>query len=203
MTKHFGNLTSNEFRVAFERLCHDHTPHNQDFDVRHFYTALRLDEWKAVLDGHEVSDTQEAVLRAVIHGRERNHDLFKGFAKILKDGPFSPADVLCDIYKRYPGIVVLMGLSDEDLQNLMKESQVQDIVLHLVPRDWKGSMMEHFYILLRSMEVWLYAFYRSLPREIREEDDDLFKMHKSKVQDKTRTINSKGEKKKQSKRKKK
>lgn len=163
MSKHFGHLQTHEYRQAFEQLCASHVPEAKDFDVRHFYTALRLDEWKAVLDGYDVSDTQEAVLQAVIHGKNHRKDLYHGLAIILKAGAHSPADVLCDLYRRYPGLVVLLGLSDEDLDNMLKDSDIQRIMLTLVPRDWQGSMRDHFHVLLRSIEVWLYAFYHSLP----------------------------------------
>jgi len=119
----------------------------------HIFTALRLSIDKK--DGHV-----HLLQRIIKNPHASSKLLYRQFKQVIHQQPYSPLDALCILYRGYPKLSEFLGLSEKNLMvKIQKSSQV---VTTIVPQLWtydKGEQEKHFFQLIRSIEMWLQAFY--------------------------------------------
>ena len=133
------------------------------FNVKRVHGALRLHGWATLRNPrHTPVDVQEHAIHHALHHHQDCPHSWKDFANAVDSQKFSPHEELCRLWKRFPGLVHLMGLSDVALDQKLSVTRIRRAAEQLVPDDWAPEKLHHFKVLLRSLELWLEAWNKVL-----------------------------------------
>jgi len=161
----FYEMTPELYDETWKYLCHHHHTRvdpKKPLHVRSIYASLALDGWETLHEQtHEPTDSQEILLSHMMHHRDCQSYLHE-FVEMLNQQPYSPADALCILYEKYPGLAQLLGVNHQHQKQMLKREPFKSAAKKLVPPGWEGDPLRHFYNLIKSIEIWLYAMYRSI-----------------------------------------
>lgn len=166
-----------EYREVWKALCASYDRKKRYHIPVHMFAALRLSGWRSLrTDEHQPHDVHEMVLKEILsplHRPGQDPDLTRRFKAIAHERPHSPIEALCSLRIHVPELENYLGLSNSDLIHALRETGSK-VVYKVLPKDWKGDNevesfesfgkstleVEHVAVLIRSVEIWLEAFYR-------------------------------------------
>ena len=132
----------------------------------HVFAALRLFSWNTIGDltrPSPIVDGHERLLRSILMDdfkdpSTRSH-LEQQFYKVIHEKPHSPLQALCLLYQFFPNLHLFLGVSPQKLDHLVTDHA--NVVAEVVPQTWpRRDSQVHFISLIRSIEIWLTAFYK-------------------------------------------
>jgi hypothetical protein len=152
------------YRKVWREVCRrvgNRQPTHPYFSVKRVHGALRLHGWSTLRQAHHApADVQEHTVHHTLHHRQDCPHSWQDFARAVESQKFSPNQELCRLWRRFPGLTHLMGLSDAQLNRKLRIPRIRRAAEQLVPDDWETPhKLHHFKVLLRSLELWLEAWH--------------------------------------------